>query len=183
MRRVPEFQKRAHVDFVGTDKEPPLQPCEAREFVAFQILQLIAAPFLAMVALYVIAPQSLPSAIALSFVSGLFSEGVLLRIRALVEGPEKTQTQAAAQALGELEISVKSGGSPVQGALVSIAQPVSGKKVSDAVTDALGLVVLKAVPPGRLRIIVTEASPGIRKSTPVDIDLSSGQRQHVDVTL
>ena len=76
MRRVPEVQKRAHADFTGTEKETRLEPFEAREFVVFQILQLISAPFIAMVAFYVVAPQSLPSAIALSFVSGLNRPGI-----------------------------------------------------------------------------------------------------------
>lgn len=185
MRRVPEFQKRAHVDFVGTDKEPPLQPYEAREFVAFQILQLIAAPFIAMVAIYVIAPQTLASAIGLAFVSGLFSEGVLLRIRALVEGPEKTQTQAATQALGELEISVKDigNGAVLAGVTVTVTQIVSGKKVNEAVTDALGLVVLKAVSIGKLRIAAELNGPPLRQAVSVDMDLAAGQRKRVDLSL
>lgn len=183
MRRIPEFQKRTHVDFAGTEKEPQLQPCEAREFVAFQVLQLIAAPFIAMVASYVIAPQSLTSAIALAFVSGLFSEGVLLRIRALVEGPDKTQTQATTQALGELEIAVTSGGNALPGAKVAVTLVASGKNFTEAVSDALGMVVLKSVPIGKLHISAVGPAPGLLKAVPKDIDLAAGQRQRVDLAL
>lgn len=183
MRRIPEFQKRTHVDFAGTDKEPQLQPCEAREFVAFQVLQLIAAPFIAMVASYVIAPQSLTSAIALAFVSGLFSEGVLLRIRALVEGPDKTPTQATTKALGELEIAVTSGGNALPGAKVAVTLAASGKNFTEAVSDALGMVVLKSVPIGKLHISAVGPAPGLLKAVPKDIELAAGQRQRVDLAL
>lgn len=184
MRRVPEVQKRAHVDFMGTEKETRLEPCEAREFVAFQILQLISAPFIAMVAFYVVAPQSLPSAIALSFVSGLFSEGVLLRIRALVEGPEKTVTQAAAQPMAELQITAKDpAGAPVPGALVSIYAMPSGKKVNEALSDARGVVSLKGVPVGTLRISATGPGPGAVPGASTNVTLSAGQSQHADVTV
>lgn len=96
-RRIPEFQKRTHDNFIGSETEKPLQPFEAREFVTFQILQLIAAPFICMVAIYTITPTTLASAIGLSFASGMFSENVLLRIRALVEGTAKTPTEANSQ--------------------------------------------------------------------------------------
>jgi hypothetical protein len=183
MRRLPEFQKRADTNFIGTEKETPLQPCEAREFVAFQILQLIAAPFIAAVALYVIAPQSFPSAIALAFVSGLFSEGVLLRIRAFVEGPDKTPTQAASQPLGELEISVKSAGAPAAGVVVTVTLAATGTKVNTATTDAQGMAILKSVSIGKLHITGQDPPPGTRVAQPVDIVLAAGQRQHVDLTL
>lgn len=183
MRRIPEIQKRSHVDFMGTDKEPQLQPCEAREFVAFQVLQLIAAPFIAMVALYVIAPQSLTSTIALAFVSGLFSEGVLLRIRALVEGPDKTETQAMTQALGELEIAVTSEGNALPGAKVTVTLVAHGKNLSEAVSDALGMVVLKAVPVGKLHISAVGPAPALQKGVSKDIELAAGQLQHVDLAL
>jgi hypothetical protein len=183
MRRVPEFQKRAHLGFMGTTNETPLQPCEAREFVAFQILQLIAAPFIAMVAMYVIAPNSLPSAIALAFVSGLFSEGVLLRIRALVEGPEKTQTQAETQLLGELEIGVTSGGVALPGATVTVISIASGRNFTEAVSDSRGLVVLKGVPIGALRISAVGPAPGFLAALPKEIALSAGQRKHIELTV
>jgi Carboxypeptidase regulatory-like domain len=184
MRRVPEVQKRAHLDFTGTQKETRLEPCEAREFVAFQILQLISAPFIAMVAFYVVAPQSLPSAIALAFVSGLFSEGVLLRIRALVEGPEKTVTQATAQPMAELQITAKdSAGAPVPGALISIYALSSGKKINEALSDTRGVVSLKGVPVGTLRISATGPGLGAVPGASVNVTLSAGQSQHADVTV
>jgi hypothetical protein len=94
MRRLPEYQKRSHPAFTGTADMTALQPYEAREFVVFQILQLVSAPFIAMVAYYAIAPQSQASTVALAFASGLFAEAVLLRMRVLVEGPGRTPTEA-----------------------------------------------------------------------------------------
>ena len=93
-RRLPEYQKRSHACFKGSPGVTPLLPCEAREFVVFQILQLVSAPFIAMVAYYAIAPQSMSSAVTLAVSSGLFSEAVLLRLRLLVEGPGKSPTEA-----------------------------------------------------------------------------------------
>ena len=97
LRRIPEFQKRTQVGFIGTAVEAPLLPCEAREFTVLQVLQLLSAPLIVMVAVHVVAPQSLTTALALAFISGFSSETVLLRIRALVQGPEKTLTQATSQ--------------------------------------------------------------------------------------
>nr|WP_315246155.1 hypothetical protein [uncultured Albidiferax sp.] len=177
MRFVPQFQKRTHINFVGTTEDKPLQPYEAREFVTFQILQLITAPFIAMVAFYAIAPQTLPAAIALAFVSGYLSQSVLLRISALVEGPGKTPTEATSQKLGEVEVhatDTTAGGVDMPGVRVTITQLSNNQKIYESISDAKGLLVVKALPLGKMRI---EGTLGTRVATPFEIDIQPGKPQ------
>jgi hypothetical protein len=85
-RRIPEYQKRSEPLYIGTAEQPPLDARTVREQVIFQIMQLITAPFIAMVAFYAIAPNSVATGIALGFISGFASELVLLQIRSVAEG-------------------------------------------------------------------------------------------------
>lgn len=182
MRRIPEFQKRADINFPGTDKDKPLQPCEAREFVAFQILQLVAAPFIAMVAFYAIAPNSLPSAIALAFTSGFFSEGLLLRIRALGEGTEKTATVANAQSTSQLDIYVLTNSQPQPGMRVLVTQ-LSNNQQAGFNSNQLGRVTVNPPLFGKLKVEVTDPLPPGRVGQPVFIQMATGQKQSIDYEL
>ncbi|WP_176060958.1 hypothetical protein [Paraburkholderia sp. BCC1876] len=96
-RRIPELQKRSEPAYIGTDDEPNLDFRTVREAVVFQIMQLVTAPFVAMVAFYAIAPNSAASGIAVGFLSGFSSELVLLQIRGVVEGlfPKSVSRTAA----------------------------------------------------------------------------------------
>jgi hypothetical protein len=85
-RRIPELQKRSEPGYVGTSDQPRLDFKTVREAVVFQIMQLVTAPFIAMVAFYAIAPSGPGSGIAVGFISGFSSELVLLQIRGMVEG-------------------------------------------------------------------------------------------------
>ncbi len=85
-RRIPEIQKRAEPNFPGTADHSPLQLFEAREQVVFQIMQLIAAPFIAICSFYMIQPKDTSTAVALAFASGFASESILLIIRGIVDG-------------------------------------------------------------------------------------------------
>ncbi|GJH29291.1 carboxypeptidase-like regulatory domain-containing protein [Caballeronia novacaledonica] len=85
-RRIPELQKRSEPGYEGTTDQPRLDFKTVREAVVFQIMQLVTAPFIAMVAFYAIAPSSAGSGIAVGFISGFSSELVLLQIRGMVEG-------------------------------------------------------------------------------------------------
>lgn len=78
-RRVPEFQGR-----LGANTARPLTPEEAREFLVFQIMQLVSAPLLASAAYYLIDPGSRAGSIGLAFTAGFSSETILLAIRTLV---------------------------------------------------------------------------------------------------
>jgi hypothetical protein len=75
----------------------PITPDQAREYLVFQILQVISAPLIAITAYYLVEPGSRASSVALGFSAGFTSETILLAIRALIEKLEpktKTQTQA-----------------------------------------------------------------------------------------
>ena len=85
-RRIPEYQRRLHPNYIPTDKEGRMRPFEAREVVVFQIMQLISAPFLAVATWFIVSPMSLTSAATLAFGTGFASEPLLLMIRGLVEG-------------------------------------------------------------------------------------------------
>lgn len=85
-RRIPEYQKRAEHTYVSTDRQPRLSDCQVREVVVFQIMQLMSAPFIAVVAFYALAPASMATAIGLAFLSGFASEVILLQVRGIIEG-------------------------------------------------------------------------------------------------
>ncbi len=85
-RRIPEYQRRLHPNYIPTDKEGRMRPFEAREVVVFQIMQLVSAPFLAVATWFIVSPTSLTSAATLAFGTGFASEPLLLMIRGLVEG-------------------------------------------------------------------------------------------------
>ena len=97
-RRIPEYQRRLHPDYqpAPTDKEGKMQPFEAREYVVFQVMQLVSAPFLAVATWYIVTPSGLSSAATLAFGTGFASEPLLLMIRGLVEGikPEASRPKS-----------------------------------------------------------------------------------------
>jgi hypothetical protein len=84
-RRIPEYQKQSAPGYVGTKDAPVLTPAELREYLVFQIVQFISAPFIAAVAYYVLAPATTAMTVGLAFAAGFASETVLLWIRAVVD--------------------------------------------------------------------------------------------------
>ena len=79
-RRVPEYQGQ-----VVQGAPRPITRNQAREYLVFQIMQVVSAPLIAITAYYSIEPGSRATSVALGFASGFASETVLLAIRALVE--------------------------------------------------------------------------------------------------
>ncbi len=92
-RRIPEYQKQSAPGYVGTRDAPVLAPAQLWEFLVFQIIQFISAPFIAAVAYYVLAPVTTAATVGLAFAAGFASETVLLWVRAVVEKlhPEGTE--------------------------------------------------------------------------------------------
>lgn len=84
-RRVPEYQRRYSIHYTPTEDKPRLDRATVKEYLAFQIIQFISAPLLAMVAYYVFSPEKRSTLIALGFAVGFASEPILLMIRSLVE--------------------------------------------------------------------------------------------------
>jgi hypothetical protein len=78
-RKVPEFQRRA------MDPLDPLTNAQAREYLVFQIMQLLTAPLIAITAYYIFSPTNPQQTVLLGFASGFASEPILLLIRALVD--------------------------------------------------------------------------------------------------
>ena len=88
-RRVPEYQGR-----VVQGAQRQMTGDQAREYLVFQIMQVISAPLIAITAYHLIEPGTRATSVTLGFVSGFASETVLLVIRALVEKVEpKTKPQ------------------------------------------------------------------------------------------
>jgi hypothetical protein len=99
-RRIPELQKRSEDNYTGTDAEPKLQPAEVREMLAFQLLQFLSAPLIAVVAYEALRPDSGSTSAALAFMSGFGSETILMMVRGVVDGikPKVAAPPAAAGA-------------------------------------------------------------------------------------
>lgn len=82
-RRLPELQKQVSTEHIATEKQPKLTQYEFREHLIFQIVQFISAPFLAILAYYLIEPGNTTNAVALAFTAGFASETILLMIRSI----------------------------------------------------------------------------------------------------
>lgn len=82
-RRLPELQKQASKGHIATERQPKLTQHEFREHLIFQIVQFISAPFLAILAYYLIEPSNTTNSVALAFTAGFASETILLMIRSI----------------------------------------------------------------------------------------------------
>ncbi len=97
-RRLPEFQMRGAPGYkihyeVSKAEDPklkrPLEAIEVREYVVFQVMQVVFAPFLAVVAYTTFKPVDISAGVAIGFVSGFASEPLLLQIRKLADATSK----------------------------------------------------------------------------------------------
>lgn len=82
-RRLPELQKQAGAEYSATARQSKLTQYEFREHLIFQIVQFISAPFLAILAYYLIEPSNTTNAVALAFTAGFASETILLMVRSI----------------------------------------------------------------------------------------------------
>lgn len=170
-RRIPELQKRSEAGYEeGTSDQPRLDFKTVREAVVFQIMQLVTAPFIAMVAFYAIAPASAGSGIAVGFISGFSSELVLLQIRGMVEGlfPKSVaQTAKSSASTGDVVGRVTfydvrtAGQAAVQKPAVNVTVRISGDTNSNAkdytdTTDSNGDFAIARVLAGSRVISATD---------------------------
>lgn len=148
-RRVPEYQKRADKSYVGTESAPKIQATEAREYLAFQIMQFLSAPLIAIAAYQLIDPVSEFSVLAVAFMAGFGSETILLMIRGVAEGirPRTDETRVAT---GQISGKVVEKGQPVVNAVVKF--PQLGVSTN---SDANGGFFFSNVKFGQYRIDVT----------------------------
>ncbi len=88
-RRVPEYQRQVHLylnDNGGLRPQPDEISCEdAREFMVFQLMQVISAPMLAITVYYFLEPNSTTTSVVLGFFSGFASETMLISLRAFAD--------------------------------------------------------------------------------------------------
>lgn len=82
-RRLPELQKQAGSEHIATQQQPKLTQYEFREHLIFQMVQYISAPFLAILAYYLIEPGNITNSVVLAFTAGFASETILLMVRSI----------------------------------------------------------------------------------------------------
>ena len=174
-RRIPEIQKRAEPHFPGTAEQSPLQLFEAREQVVFQIMQLIAAPFIAICSFYMIQPKDMSTAVALAFASGFASESILLIIRGIVDGirPGTPKTIATSHAQkSTVEPAKAHAGTTLTGHVIgndkapiaNAAVWIDGAPVIKTTSDASGKFALSNVPLGAA-VLHGETPDGTRQGS------------------
>jgi hypothetical protein len=174
-RRVPEYHRRYSIHYVPTEDKPRLDRATVREYLAFQIIQFISAPLLAMVAYYVIAPEKRYSLILLGFAAGFSSEAILLMIRSLVEKLSPASKTAPQTGSASGNVSQGTPATPVVGATVTVV----GKPTLTAQTDQKGYFIINGIPAGDQ---VIEATYQAKKGT-IKITIEAGKTTvcHIDI--
>lgn len=154
-RRLPEYQKRAHPEFISTDKESRLNQHEFREYLVFQMVQFISAPLLAILAYFLVDPSSAVSSVVLAFSAGFASESILVMVRALTEKFTPSGDAPAHGTLSGVVTHADATGNPapLKGVEVVLASSTQLRAVSD---DA-GFYVLSNMPVGEHGIKVSVA--------------------------
>ena len=141
-RQVPTIQRRSEDAYVGTAAEPRLAPGEVRELLAFQILQFVSAPFLAVAAYHTLKPESLATTVAIGFLTGFASERILsvlsVRLKDMNDKSDATTVLS-----GSLRGEVRVDGKAEAGVRVAIE---GVDQIKPVVTDSLGAFTLMAVP-------------------------------------
>lgn len=94
VRKLPEYQARIHEDYdgefelaiaSGDSPRPPIHFTKVPEYVVFQILQVLSAIAIAILAYSFARPDEIASSVVLAFSAGFSSEVVLMLIRSTVD--------------------------------------------------------------------------------------------------
>lgn len=153
-RRLPELQKQAGSEHIGSEKQPKLSQYEFREYLIFQMVQFISAPFLAILAYYLVDPSDTTSSVALAFTAGFASESILLMIRSVANKitPETGAGPQYGAVAGVVTLSGKGAGSeePAQKVEVSLSESPQ----IQSITDDKGFYMLGNVPVGEHSISI-----------------------------
>jgi len=139
----------------------PLSPSCVRDCLVFQMMQVAAAPFIAVVAYYALSPRSVTVTVLLAFLSGFTSETILYLLRAaanrLTPAPEGKATEVGdnAEETGKRPQDLESrdgqgGGKPneAQGASAADGGAGEGDDSQKTPEDAAGEQSGKNPPPG-----------------------------------
>ncbi len=158
-RRIPEYQKQAVPGYVGTGTAPYLSPPMLREYLVFQIIQFVSAPFLAAVAYFVMEPSTTQAIVGLAFAAGFASETVLLWVRGLVEKmqPENVPEVHTGSVVGLVSDMKSTTGSKLE---KEPSISIVGRPDLPAVFTGGGQFVIKGVPIGTwaLEVIKRDAA-------------------------
>ncbi|UJP01647.1 MAG: hypothetical protein LZF85_07510 [Nitrosomonas sp.] len=164
-RRLPELQKQAGFEHIATQQQPKLTQYEFREHLIFQMVQYISAPFLAILAYYLIEPGNITNSVVLAFTAGFASETILLMVRSIAN-----------------KITPGSGEALQYGAIAGVItiQDAAAKKAEvfltelpqiHSITDEQGFYVLSNIPVGEHSISVKSSdTEAILKKDTVKIE-------------
>jgi hypothetical protein len=152
-RRLPELQKQVGTEHVATETQPKLTQYEFREYLIFQMVQFISAPFLAILAYYLIEPSNTTQAVVLAFTAGFASETILLMIRSIANKitPETTTTIQYGAIAGV--VTQGNNGSELGKPVGKIEVFLSGLPQKRSITDESGFYMLDNIPVGDHGII------------------------------
>jgi len=193
-RRVPEIQKRSEADYVATDAEPALKMWEAREELAFQILQFMSAPLIAIAAHQIIDPASQASAVALAFLAGFGSETILLMIRGIANGIQPKSITPVSATLppapappvwpADGQLVNGAGGTPGDGAgtptgvLSSSSVPV----LEPPAANIRLAIDVDSLDPGSVALTVNGAAAGVTAEGVAELALEVGREYRLEAT-
>lgn len=161
-RRLPELQKQVSSEHIATEKQPKLTltltQYEFREYLIFQIVQFISAPFLAILAYYLVDPSNTTNSVALAFTAGFASETILLMIRSIANKitPETSNLQKYGAIAGVVTFDSKgdSSGKPAEKVEVFLSESPQ----IHSITDEKGFYLLGNVPVGEHSISIKPIS-------------------------
>ena len=154
-RRLPELQKQAGSEHIATEKQPKLSQYEFREHLIFQMVQFISAPFLAILAYYLIEPSNTTNAVILAFTAGFASETILLMVRSIANKitPENNAVPQYGAVTGVVTWNDKD--PSLRKPAEKIEVSLSGSPQIQSITDAQGFYILGNVPVGDHSILFT----------------------------
>jgi len=180
-RRIPEYQKRSGEHYEETPKQPRLCELEVREVVVFQIMQLVSAPFIAVVAFYAIAPNTMNSAIGLAFLSGFASELILLQVRGIIEGLQPHATSMS-NPVNRPETKDDTGDAPAGGRSDGPDSP-DGTDTGNTVTGVLTDQQRKPISGAKVEIVDSAVSAESDENGRFTLNRAPSGEQHVRITI
>lgn len=158
-RRLPEYQKCANPEFISTEKEPRLSQHEFREYLVFQMVQFISAPFLAILAYFLVDPSNSVASVVLAFSAGFASESILLMVRALTEKFTPTGGTYVSGTLSGIVTFANADGQSTPASNAEVA--LSSSSQVRTLTDDAGFYVLNNLPIGEhgIKVAATGYEP------------------------
>lgn len=155
-RRLPELQKQAGSEHIATEQQPKLSQYEFREYLIFHMVQFISAPFLAILAYYMIKPGNTTNAVVLAFTAGFASETILLMVRSVANKitPQTNEVPQYGAIAGMVKIDPDDAKAGNRKAIEVFLTELPHQ--AHAVADSDGFYTLNGVPVGEYSISVND---------------------------